>query len=134
MIFLIADDEEHCRSELKKVLNESCLDVQKVCEARDGREALEQALEHKPAAVFLDFSMPPVNGDKAAADIWSAFPEMPVIVVSSCNRKRDLARFEKFRPQGTGFAYVVKGASKADLLAATDAALRGESWIDPLIQ
>jgi two-component system LytT family response regulator len=54
---LIADDESHARERLRELLDRFALfDI--VAEAKDGNEALQLIITHKPEVAFLDINMP----------------------------------------------------------------------------
>lgn len=63
---LIADDEPLLRAELRDALAQAWPELRIVAEAADGRRALEAALVHRPEVVFLDVSMPHLDGMAAA--------------------------------------------------------------------
>jgi DNA-binding LytR/AlgR family response regulator len=58
---MIADDERPARQFLKSLL-ESFKDVDIVCEAENGAEAIEVIEKNKPDLAFLDLQMPEVSG------------------------------------------------------------------------
>src|ERR1044071_5270038 len=66
MRVLIADDESHCRSELKHLLSEHA-DLEIVGEAVNGIEALEKWRSLAPEIIFLDIQMPGLTGLEVAA-------------------------------------------------------------------
>lgn len=63
---LIADDEPLLRAELREALELAWPDLQVVAEAADGRAAVAAALAQRPEVVFLDISMPHLDGMAAA--------------------------------------------------------------------
>lgn len=56
---LVVDDENDAREVLKTYFETSGFDV---CEAEDGYEAIEKALEEHPDLVIMDMAMPLVDG------------------------------------------------------------------------
>lgn len=56
---LVVDDENDSREMLKTYFESRGFDV---CEAEDGYEAVEKALEHHPDLVVMDMAMPLVDG------------------------------------------------------------------------
>ena len=56
-----------------------------VIEARDGAEAIEQALEHHPSLVLMDLAMPLMNGAEAARAIkgTESCENIPIIAVTA---------------------------------------------------
>ena len=59
--------------------------------AHDGQEALFQVKEHQPDAVFLDISMPHMDGSEALRLIHEINPDIQVVIVSGY-ASEDLAR------------------------------------------
>ena len=59
---LIVDDKETNRLVLKEMLDAAGFST---IEARNGREALERALEYRPSIVFMDIRMPEMDGYEA---------------------------------------------------------------------
>jgi DNA-binding LytR/AlgR family response regulator len=66
---LLADDEPLLRAELRERLGRVWPALHIVGEAADGREAVEQALRLRPDVVFLDISMPRLDGLAAAQQL-----------------------------------------------------------------
>ncbi|HQN64899.1 MAG TPA: LytTR family DNA-binding domain-containing protein [Methylophilus sp.] len=62
---LIADDEPPARNRLRDLLEE-IPDIQIVAEAKNGKEAIELAVLHKPDVLLLDIRMPVMDGLEAA--------------------------------------------------------------------
>ncbi len=50
--------------------------------ARNGQEALLQVKEHRPSAIFLDISMPNMDGTETLQLIREIDPEARVVIVS----------------------------------------------------
>jgi DNA-binding LytR/AlgR family response regulator len=63
---LIADDEPLLRAELREALALAWPELQICAEAGDGRAAVAEALAQRPEVVFLDISMPHLDGMAAA--------------------------------------------------------------------
>ena len=75
---LIIDDSAMMRSALRKFLEDEQFTV---CgEAEDGLIGIEKAKELSPDLIFLDFSMPGMNGAAAAPILKRALPKVPIIL------------------------------------------------------
>jgi len=57
-------------------------DLQVICEASDGLEAVHSAEELKPDLILLDIGLPTLNGIEAARQIRQLCPESKIIFVS----------------------------------------------------
>lgn len=82
---LIVDDSKVIRAVIKKTLGLAGVEINKLHEAQNGKEALAILKQQKVDLVFSDIHMPEMNGmemiEQMAAD--GALREIPVIVVSS---------------------------------------------------
>ena len=88
--------------------------------ARDGADALEQALDEDFALVLLDINLPRKNGLEVLTALRAADNVVPVIVLSA----RD-GEFDKVAALRLGADdYVTKPFALAELLARIDAVLR----------
>jgi len=65
---LVVDDSEIVRRGICQIL-QSQADIEVVCEAADGADALCKVREHRPHIVLLDITMPVMNGFEAARRI-----------------------------------------------------------------
>jgi two-component system response regulator YesN len=84
--------------------------------ARTGYEALECIYTREPDLVFMDISIPGMDGLEVIADVHRKFPAM-VFVLSTAYERFDLA--QRAIPLGV-FAYLVKPVSKKTFLATLD--------------
>jgi CheY-like chemotaxis protein len=80
--FLITDDSKLARKTLIKALREHT-DSQNIFEASNGFEALKIVLKEKPNVVFLDLTMPVMDGYEAIPKIKNINPDIKVVVVSA---------------------------------------------------
>jgi two-component system chemotaxis response regulator CheY len=103
---LIVDDSAIVRSVVRKVLALTGLDVDRVHEAGNGREAL-QVLRRTPVDLVLaDVNMPTMSGVELLAEMQSdpALARIPTVIVSS---ERTEPRIEELHRSGAR-AYVTK--------------------------
>ena len=122
---VIADDHELAREGLRAMLeNEPDLEI--VGEATTGREALEVCGLLQPDLVLMDVRMPDMDGLAAARAIKEKWPRIGVLAITLSEDPDYLLRALKVGVAG----YVLKDASRADVVAAVRRALGGESPLD----
>ena len=78
---LIADDHAAVRRSIRSIL-ETHPEWELVCEATNGREAVEQARRLKPDVVVLDVTMPGLNGFDATREILKEAPDTQVLLIT----------------------------------------------------
>jgi DNA-binding LytR/AlgR family response regulator len=88
---LIADDESHCRLELRYLLKDEER-VEIIGEAVNGIEALEMCRNLKPDILFLDIQMPGLSGLEVATSIDRE--ELPNIIFITAYDQHALKAFE----------------------------------------
>ncbi len=100
-------------------------ELQVICEASDGPEAVLKAEELKPDLIVLDIGLPKLNGIEAARRIRQLSPSSKIVVLSQ-NNDLDVVR----AAFGTGAqGYVYKADVRSDLLPAIEAVLRGKQFV-----
>jgi DNA-binding NarL/FixJ family response regulator len=123
---IIADDHTLLVEAFEKLLAPECDVVAKV---GDGRALLAAVREHRPDAVVLDLSMPLLNGLDAARQIKQTNPSIRLVFVTM-NEDPDMAA-EAFRAGGS--AYLLKRSAGTELLTAIREAMKGRSYVTPLV-
>lgn len=119
---LIADDHEIMRTGVRSVLeSDGGFDV---CEAKDGKEAIEKTKELRPDLVILDVSMPVLDGFSAAREIKKDFPGIPILFFSLHRTGPFTDVAQKIGASG----YVTKTEDRQTLLRAVRAALSNQSY------
>ena len=113
---LIADDHQLIRRGLRDLLA-TRNGWQVVGEASNGLDAVEMAITLRPDIAILDFSMPGLNGPRAAAFISSQVPDTGVIVLTMHDPESVIR--EVLRAGARGF--VLKSDADRDLLLAVEA-------------
>jgi len=121
---LIADDFEAWRREVCLLLRGKP-ELQVVCEASDGSEAVQKADDLKPDLIVLDIGLPKLNGIEAARRIRQLSPNSKILFLSQNN---DLEVVQA--ALGTGaLGYVYKMNAQKELLSAVDAVLLGKQFV-----
>jgi DNA-binding NarL/FixJ family response regulator len=78
---LVVDDNDLVRAALCDILK-SQSDIEIVCEASNGSDAVRRVREHNPDLVLLDIAMPVMNGFDAIRLIKHAAPQTQLLIVS----------------------------------------------------
>ncbi len=79
--FLVVDDSEFARRNMKKIL--TSVGGESAGFAANGREAIEQYLKLKPDLVFMDITMPEMEGVEAVQGILDRDASAKIVMVSS---------------------------------------------------
>lgn len=108
---LVVDDNESVRRSICQILHRET-DIEVICQAADGADALHKAREHHPDLVLLDITMPTMNGLDAARILKREFPSMHVLIVS----QHDSRGFQWAALAAGASGYVVKSNAARDLL------------------
>ncbi len=118
---LICDDHEVIRTGLASLL--AGTDIEIVAEAASGNEAINQAEATKPDVVLLDIRMPDCDGLSTLEKLRTKVPDSRVVMLSTYDNPTYIARAVALGASD----YILKGASREDLIATITAAGRGES-------
>ena len=108
---LVVDDSEIVRRGICQIL-QSQADIEVVCEAADGADAVRKVREHRPHLVLLDITMPVMNGFEAARRIKHEFPSTLILVVSQF----DSAPFAREAIAAGAMGYVEKSNASTELI------------------
>ena len=123
---LLADDHPALRVGLR-VLLEQASDVEVVGDAGDGREALDRIEELRPDVAVLDCQLPEIQGTEVAAEIRRRGLATRVLALSAYRDERYVRGMMKAGAVG----YLLKDEAPRVIVAAVQAAARGESWFSP---
>ncbi len=100
-------------------------DLQIICEASNGSDAVQKAEELQPDLILLDIGLPQLNGIEAARRIRKLSPKSKIVFVSQ-ESSADVAQ-EALDLGALG--YVVKAQAGSELLAAVETVLKGRQFV-----
>lgn len=123
---LIADDHAIVRRGLRTILDAEP-DLKVVAEAADGQEAVDLVLGQEIDLAIIDIAMPRVTGLQAAERIRAGRPTTRVLMLSMYDRDQYLREALACGASG----YVLKQQADRDIVEASRAALRGETFVYP---
>ena len=126
---ILADDHTIVREGLRALLlADGRIDV--VGEARNGREAVEMALELKPDVVVMDIAMPLLNGLEATKQLLAALPKTKVLILSAHS---DDAYIDRVIAVGAA-GFLIKQTSAQILGKAIHEIASGNTFYSPQIE
>ncbi|WP_139981357.1 response regulator [Nocardioides litoris] len=122
---MVVDDHPMWRDAVERDLQAAGLDV--VAVAADGHQALARFPAARPQVVVLDLQIPGPNGVEVTQQVLRTDPGARVLILSASGEQDDV--LEAVKAGATG--YLVKSASRAELLDAVRRVARGDSVFTP---
>ncbi len=123
---LIADDHQILAEGLRSLLEP---EFEVVGVVADGRELVAAARKHRPDVIVADVTMPSLNGIDAAVQLRQAGVEAKVVFLTM---HRDVAYARRAMEAGAA-GYVLKHSAATELVTAIREALRGQTYVTPMI-
>jgi DNA-binding NarL/FixJ family response regulator len=122
---MVVDDHPMWREGVARDLTEAGLLV--VATASTGTEALARAAAVRPRVVVLDLQIPAPTGAEVTARLVEDDPTVRVLILSASGEQEDV--LEAVKAGATG--YLVKSASRAELVAAVGRVAEGDTVFTP---
>jgi DNA-binding NarL/FixJ family response regulator len=123
---LIADDHPLVRQALTQLLA-TAEDIEVLAAVKDGREAVDVALEVRPDVVLMDLEMPRLDGIEATRTLAAAeSPPRIVVLTTFSDRTRILRALD-----AGALGYLLKDAEPDEIIRGVRAASRGDSPLAP---
>lgn len=129
MISVVIADDHHLVREGIRALLEKAGDMQVVAEAADGQQAVELAAALKPDVLVLDIGMPRLSGTQAAEKLRSLNLSTKTIFLSMYSDATIVRQALCCGAHG----YLLKQSVTEELHLAVRAAVRGETYLSPVI-
>jgi DNA-binding NarL/FixJ family response regulator len=124
----LVDDHPVVRAGLAGILQGEP-DIEVVGEAASADEAVTVARSTRPDVVLMDLRMPGGDGVTATVQVLAAVPGARVVVLTPYESDTDILRAVEAGAAG----YLLKDASRAELVSAIRAAARGETVLAPSV-
>lgn len=126
---LIADDHPLFREAIGRVIAERP-DLELVAEASDGQDALDRIRELEPDVAVIDVRMPELDGSDVLAALRADGLRTNVVFLSAFLDSKTV-----YDAVAAGAnAYLSKEADSTEIIAAIEAAARGETILGPEVQ
>lgn len=121
---LVVDNHDIVRIGLSDILGAES-DIKVIGQAKNGLEAVNQALQLKPDVTIMDIFLPGCNGLEATVAIKEKWPEAKVLIWTTSEREEDLLQALKFGVQG----YLLKSATVTEMVQAVRRTAIGETML-----
>jgi DNA-binding NarL/FixJ family response regulator len=123
---LLVDDHSLVRRGFRRMLEDDPR-ITVVGEAEDGHQAVQLALELRPAVVVMDFALPSMNGAVAARHILRNAPETAILILSMHAE----ASYVRTCLEAGVRGYLLKNAMDLEMVAAVKQVAAGKQVLDP---
>lgn len=125
---LLAEDDELIRVALVSLLEREP-DIAVVGTVPDGRQAVEQALRHRPAVAVVDLEMPKLDGISVIKELRCTLPECAGVILTGHGRPYLLRQALLSGAQG----FLAKGAPGTALADVIRRVHEGQRYVDPVL-
>ncbi len=125
---LIVDDHAVVRQGIRFLLEQQP-DIVVVGEGNNGTQAIKLAADLLPDVILLDLLMPEMDGMTAVREIKRITPATQIIVLTSYYEDDQIFGVIK----SGALSYLLKDTTPHELVAAVQAAARGESVLHPMV-
>lgn len=128
---LVAEDQEIVRRGLKSLLTTQP-DIEVICEAGDGQEAIDAVAElaakqQIPDVVLMDIKMPGVDGVTATKTIMARFPDAKIIILTTFEDNQFIAEALSYGAKG----YLLKDTPLKELARVIRSIASGYTQFGP---
>ncbi|MBQ6112225.1 MAG: response regulator transcription factor [Synergistaceae bacterium] len=121
---LLADDHKMFIEGLAELMKKKP-DIELAGQAKDGIQAVEQAMTIKPDVILMDIAMPELSGIKALKQILPKLPAVKAIMLSMYNSRELIV--ESLRAGAVG--YILKECTSEELYESIKTVMMGNFYI-----
>jgi len=125
---LIADDHQLILNGISDMLR-PIKEYKIVGRASNGQEAVEKALSLKPDLIFMDISMPVMNGIEATKIISQELPSVKILALTQHEEREYVKQILK----SGGSGYLLKNSKKDEFLEAIESVIAGKHYLSKQI-
>ena len=123
---VLVDDEELLRRGIRLIL-EGAGDIEVVAEASNGRDGVQLITQQRPDIVLMDIRMPVMDGIEAVAQLKTAVPDIPVVMLTAF----DTDEFIVDSLHAGAMGFLLKATGPEALVASVRAAAQGQQLLSP---
>lgn len=125
---MLVDDHVLIREGIRQIL-ELENDIQVICQAGDGKECYEKAVELKPDVILLDINMPNTNGIETLRKLKDIGTDSKIVMLTIHDDKEYILRTLNLGADG----YIIKDSNADSLIKAIRDVVEGKTYVQPRI-
>ncbi len=126
---LLVDDHRIMRDGIRAMLNGHAEEFAVIGEAETGDDAVRMTRKLNPDLVLVDIGLPGLNGIEVTTELSRHYPDSRVIVLSMYGDEDAIVAAVRAGAR----AFLVKSASRMDLLTALRTVSKGGSYLSPSV-
>lgn len=119
----IVDDHKIVRDGVK-VMVEDHPGFDIICEAENGKEAIEQCSNHNVDVLIMDITMPVMDGIEATRVIKENHPDIKILALTMLSEDQHIRKMIKAGASG----YILKNSGKQELIKAIESIIEGKHY------
>ncbi len=119
----IVDDHKIVRDGVK-VMVEDHPGFDIICEAENGKEAIEQCSNHNVDVLIMDITMPVMDGIEATRVIKENHPDIKILALTMLSEDQHIRKMIKAGASG----YILKNSGKKELIKAIESIIEGKHY------
>lgn len=119
----IVDDHKIVRDGIK-VMVEDHPGFDIICEAENGKVAVDQCSSHNVDVVIMDITMPEMDGIEATRIIKNEYPDIKILALTMLSEDQHIRKMIKAGASG----YILKSSGKQELIKAIETIIDGKHY------